>query len=137
MEIWELENAWTRAIAQDLATLEWGEFDESATPRRRYWIDPQDLLKAQRYVRQHQEKSPNPVHQFDMIGIYHSHPDHPAIPSECDRACAWAEYSYIIISVQQGRACDLLSWKLDDHHQFQSEALILMPSSPDIELDTV
>jgi proteasome lid subunit RPN8/RPN11 len=62
--------------------------------------------------------------ELDIIGIYHSHPDHPAIPSEFDRAIAWHHYSYIIISVQQGIASDLRSWTLDPHHQFQPEDMI-------------
>jgi proteasome lid subunit RPN8/RPN11 len=59
-----------------------------------------------------------------IIGIYHSHPDYPAIPSEFDRVCAWSDYSYIIISVEKGKTTDLQNWILDQHHQFQSEPLI-------------
>ncbi|BAB74606.1 all2907 [Nostoc sp. PCC 7120 = FACHB-418] len=82
--------------------------------KRRYAIAPQIMLQVQREAR---DKSLN------IIGIYHSHPDHPAIPSECDRLYAWAGYSYIIVSVQKGIASDILSWSLDDNHQFQSEII--------------
>jgi len=61
---------------------------------------------------------------LDIIGIFHSHPDHPAVPSEFDRAIAWQQYSYIIVSVQQGKAWELKSWSLDDNHQFQPEELL-------------
>jgi proteasome lid subunit RPN8/RPN11 len=61
---------------------------------------------------------------LDIIGIFHSHPDNPARPSEFDRAIAWQSYSYIIVSVQQGKACDLKSWILDDDHQFQPEEIV-------------
>ena len=88
---------------------------------RRYWIDPKDLLAAQKYARDL---------NLDIIGIYHSHPNHPAIPSECDRALAWPEYSYLIVSVQQGQAVDLKSWRLDPHHQFQPEPLMISQPLP-------
>ncbi|MDJ0702574.1 MAG: M67 family metallopeptidase [Leptolyngbyaceae cyanobacterium MO_188.B28] len=88
----------------------------SSGKSRRYWIDPKDLLAAQKYARDR---------NLDIIGIYHSHPNHPAIPSECDRALAWPEYSYIIVSVQQGQAMDLKSWRLDSHLQFQPEPLMI------------
>jgi proteasome lid subunit RPN8/RPN11 len=73
------------------------------------------MLKAQKQARDR---------NLDIIGIYHSHPDHPAVPSEFDRAIAWQQYSYIIVSVQQGKACDLKNWSLDDDHQFQPEEML-------------
>jgi proteasome lid subunit RPN8/RPN11 len=78
----------------------------------RYWIDPQDLLVAQRYARDR---------QINILGIYHSHPDHPAVPSESDRLLAWSDYSYLILSVQSGIVSDYRCWTLDQHHQFQLE----------------
>ncbi len=52
---------------------------------------------------------------WNITGIYHSHPDHPAEPSEFDKdcACVWAEYSYIIISVKNGVDDDLRCWRYD------------------------
>jgi len=82
--------------------------------RRRYWIDPKDLLVAQREARDR---------GWVILGIYHSHPDHPAVPSECDRALAWPEYSYVILSVHPGAVVDCQSWRLDEQHQFQSEPI--------------
>jgi proteasome lid subunit RPN8/RPN11 len=82
--------------------------------RDRYWIDPRDLLNAQKTARSR---------SLQIIGIYHSHPDHPAVPSETDRVLAWATYSYLIVSVQQGKAVETLSWQLDSEHQFGAEAI--------------
>ena len=60
-----------------------------------------------------------------LIGFFHSHPDQPARPSEFDREHALPWWSYVIISVQQGRAAQVLSWQLrDDRSQFEAEELI-------------
>ncbi|MBW4577548.1 MAG: M67 family metallopeptidase [Aphanothece sp. CMT-3BRIN-NPC111] len=110
VEIWQTENAWSAETVDD-----YPDAEAVTTKSRRYAIAPLDLLKAQRSARDR---------HLDIIGIYHSHPDYPAIPSEFDRTCAWQEYSYIIVSVQQGKACDLRSWSLNDAHQFQLEEII-------------
>jgi proteasome lid subunit RPN8/RPN11 len=49
---------------------------------------------------------------LEIVGIWHSHPDHPAQPSEIDRIRAWHGWSYLILSVQQGQAAELRSWRL-------------------------
>ncbi|MBD0385612.1 MAG: M67 family metallopeptidase [Nostoc sp. C3-bin3] len=109
VEVIPTENAWnTEAAAEFL-----GEHT-AESKRRQYAIAPQVMLKTQREARDR---------SFNIIGIFHSHPDHPAIPSECDRLYAWQGYSYIIVSVQNGKAGELQSWSLDDHHQFQAEAI--------------
>ena len=56
---------------------------------------------------------------LNIIGIYHSHPDHPAVPSAFDKECAnaWTEYSYIIISVKNGKEEELKSWCFDSKKQ--------------------
>ncbi|NEQ19620.1 MAG: M67 family metallopeptidase [Microcoleus sp. SIO2G3] len=82
--------------------------------RTRYAIAPQVMLQAQREARDS---------KLNIIGIYHSHTDHPAIPSEYDQKLAWQEYSYIIVSVQNGKTSDMKSWTLDDNHQFQQEVI--------------
>lgn len=86
--------------------------------RDRYWIDPADLLRIQKQAREQ---------GLDIIGIYHSHPDHPAVPSECDRRLAWPVYSYLIASVQGGQIADVQSWRLNDHQQFEPETIVLQP----------
>lgn len=59
-----------------------------------------------------------------MVGIYHSHPDSPARPSEYDRDHAWPWYSYLILSVGAGKAGDARAWLLkDDRSWFEPHAL--------------
>ncbi len=108
VEVMPTENAWNTEAANFPGN------DTAQTQKRRYAIAPQVMLQAQREARDR---------SLNIIGIYHSHPDAPAIPSECDRLYAWPEYSYIIVSVQKGKAQTLLSWSLDDTHQFQPEAI--------------
>lgn len=60
----------------------------------------------------------------DLIGFYHSHPDHPARPSAYDLAHAWPNLSYIILSVAEGGPGDVRSWRLlDDRSDFVEENL--------------
>lgn len=51
---------------------------------------------------------------YDIIGIYHSHPDHPPRPSNFDAERAWAGYSYFIIAVKNGKKETLISWVFDE-----------------------
>lgn len=110
-----LDNAWQPNLASTLDTTA-SAGQEPLTQARRYWIDPKDMLAIQREARDQ---------GLSIIGVYHSHPDHPAIPSECDRTLAWPDYAYIIVSVQDGNAVDLQCWQLDPQHQFQSEPMMV------------
>ncbi|MBE9180465.1 M67 family metallopeptidase [Oculatella sp. LEGE 06141] len=121
VEVWATENAWTAEVSEAMKDITAQTIELGSTKMSRFWIDPSDLLRGQRYARDR---------QLDIIGIYHSHPDHPAVPSECDRSLAWPQYSYIIVSVQQGSAQDLRCWSLDDRHQFQPEELLTVTPSP-------
>ena len=49
-----------------------------------------------------------------VIGFYHSHPDHPARPSETDRQAAWPFYSYVIVSIAKREPLDMTCWVLDE-----------------------
>ncbi len=61
-----------------------------------------------------------------LIGFFHSHPDHPARPSEFDREHALPWWSYVIVSVQQGHAADVLSWELRaDRSAFDEEQIVI------------
>ena len=71
----------------------------------RYLIAPDDLRRLEREVR---EAGP------EIVGYYHSHPDHPAAPSAFDAEHAWPWYSYLIVRIDRGRGADLASWVLDD-----------------------
>jgi proteasome lid subunit RPN8/RPN11 len=108
VEVWPTDNAWTKEVENY-----WPD-DDNLTEKTRYAIGPQDMLKAMKRGRDQ---------DLEIIGIYHSHPDYPATPSEFDRIGAWRAYSYIIVSVEQGRATQVLSWVLDTNHQFQSEKI--------------
>ena len=56
----------------------------------------------------------------ELLGFYHSHPDHPARPSETDLAQAWPNLTYIIIAVREGRPEDLRFWRLrEDRSGFE------------------
>ncbi|OKH51990.1 Mov34/MPN/PAD-1 family protein [Scytonema sp. HK-05] len=110
VEVMPTENAWNAETAAELP----GDDTLDYSKRQRYAIAPQVMLQAQREARDS---------KLNIIGIYHSHTDHPAIPSEYDQKLAWQEYSYIIVSVQNGKAGDIKSWSLDDNHQFQQEVI--------------
>ena len=81
---------------------------------RRFLMDPLDFLKAEEYAEDQ---------QLDLMGIYHSHPNHPSIPSEFDRVHAWPNLSYIIISVLQGQFDNIQSWRLNEDRQFEEEII--------------
>ncbi len=76
----------------------------------RYEIDPKEFDKIDREATKK---------EFDIIGIYHSHPDHPADPSAFDKECAnvWTDYSYIIICVKNGKEEEPKSWCFDSGKQ--------------------
>jgi proteasome lid subunit RPN8/RPN11 len=78
---------------------------ENHSLRDRYAIDPEQMLRCMKAGRES---------GWEIIGIYHSHPDHPAVPSECDRLQAWPQYRYVILSVAQGQVVDVRTWILED-----------------------
>lgn len=69
----------------------------------RYQLDPADFLAADRAAR---------AAGREVVGIWHSHPDHPARPSITDLEAAWEGYSYLIVAVERGSAADYRSWRL-------------------------
>jgi proteasome lid subunit RPN8/RPN11 len=72
---------------------------------RRYLITPEDLLRTTEDLKRS---------ALEVLGYYHSHPDHPAAPSEFDSQHAWPWYSYIIVRVEGGRAAEVTSWVLEE-----------------------
>ena len=61
---------------------------------------------------------------LDLVGVYHSHPDHPAEPSAFDREHAWPWYSYVILEVRGGRVGAIRAWRLaEDRSRFEEEPL--------------
>jgi len=87
------------------------------SPENRYSVTADDVRAAELAAR---EK------MMELLGWYHSHPDHPARPSEFDREHAWPWYSYVIVAVDHGEARDLTSWRLaGDRAEFQPEEIDL------------
>ena len=80
--------------------------------KRRFVISPKDYMKGEQYAI---------ANDIQLLGIYHSHPNHPAIPSEHDRVAAQPFFSYVIISVQNGNVDHTRSWVLNDNFQFDEE----------------
>lgn len=80
--------------------------------RRRFEIAPLDYIRAEQYAEEQ---------ELLLLGVYHSHPNHPAIPSEHDRVAAQPFFSYVILSVLEGRPDALRSWRLNAQQQFVEE----------------
>jgi proteasome lid subunit RPN8/RPN11 len=86
-------------------------------PRRRFLVRPEDYRQAEAHAA---------ALGLDLLGFYHSHPDHPARPSQYDLDHAWPVFSYAIISVSLGEPGEIRSWKLrDDRSGFDEEPLIV------------
>ena len=99
-----VESRWARNVATENRS-------------RRYMVDPLELLRVDDDVRKK---------NLDLIGIYHSHPDHPAAPSEFDRSRATSWYSYLIVSVVDGQPKDTTAWSFDEAARaFRPEKLVL------------
>ena len=85
------------------------------SPRNRFSVTAEDVLEADKGAQQQ---------GLEVIGWYHSHPDHPARPSQYDRDHAWPWYSYVIVSVHKGAPEDMTSWRLsDDRADFAPEGI--------------
>ena len=84
-------------------------------PRRRFLVRPDDYRVAERRASET---------GLDLLGFYHSHPDHPARPSQYDLDHAWPFFSYVIVSVMAGEDGQLTSWRLkDDRSAFEEEQI--------------
>jgi proteasome lid subunit RPN8/RPN11 len=84
-------------------------------PRRRFLVRPNDYREAERRATESGS---------ELLGFYHSHPDHPARPSQYDLDHAWPFFSYVIVSVRAGVAEEMTSWRLrDDRSAFDEEKL--------------
>jgi proteasome lid subunit RPN8/RPN11 len=89
---------------------------EEEARHHRSLITPEEYMRGERYAR---EKN------LDVVGNYHSHPDHVAVPSKYDLDHAWPTWSYIIVSVRQGSAVDLRSWEMQsDRSRFDEEKIM-------------
>ena len=82
--------------------------------RRRFEITPFDYMKAEQYAE---------ANNLLLLGVYHSHPNHPSVPSEHDRVVAQPYFSYIIIAVRENEFVSLQTWRLNDDFQFDEEQI--------------
>ncbi len=84
--------------------------------KRRFEISPLDYMKAEQYAI---------LQNTTLLGVYHSHPQHPAIASEHDLAQAMPYFSYVILSVMDGKIADTKSWQLNEENtQFAEETIV-------------
>ena len=84
-------------------------------PRRRFLVRPSDYRMAE---------SRATALGGELLGFYHSHPDHPARPSQFDLDHAWPTFAYVIVAVGAGRAGDMTVWWLkDDRSSFEEGEL--------------
>ncbi|MDQ2943761.1 MAG: M67 family metallopeptidase, partial [Candidatus Dormibacteraeota bacterium] len=85
--------------------------------RDRYEIDPRDHIRIQRAA---------DADGLDIVGYYHSHPDHPAQASRFDTERAWAGYVYLIVSVHEGKPANANGFVADnDGGPFRPEPLVV------------
>jgi len=82
--------------------------------RDRYEISPEDYLKAEDYALKK---------GLEIVGVYHSHPDHPDRPSAFDRERALPDLSYLIVSVKGGKVASYRSWELEGEEFKEEEVL--------------
>ena len=90
----------------------------------RFLISPDEFMQAERYARKT---------GLDMLGVYHSHPDHPAIPSEFDREHAWPWYTYLIVNVGKGKAGVLKGWQLREDRSGYDELELTIEEESNIQ----
>lgn len=91
---------------------------EDGAKHNRYLLTAEDMLRGEKAAAEQ---------ELSIIGIFHSHPDHPSEPSEFDREWAIPWYSYLITSVRKGIAAGSRSWRLtDDRSNFEEEELIII-----------
>lgn len=89
---------------------------EAEEQYHRFSIDPRLQMKAEREAEAEGKA---------VLGFYHSHPDHPARPSEYDREHAWPFYSYVIVAVANGKPADMTSWVLaNETNQFAAQTIV-------------
>lgn len=89
--------------------------ERAESRHNRFVISPEVVLAAHKQAR---------AKGLDVLGYYHSHPDHPAEPSDFDREHAWPGLSYLIVAVEKGSAAAARSWRLaEDRQRFEEEAV--------------
>ena len=87
-----------------------------AEQHHRFQIDPKALLAAERQAAAQGQT---------ILGFYHSHPDHPARPSDYDTEHAWPVYTYLIVEVRRGQAGEITAWRFHEQaRRFAAQAIV-------------
>ena len=98
---------------------------EDEARHNRYLITAEDMMSAEMEAMRM---------GLDIVGIFHSHPDHPNRPSEFDREWALPWFSYVITSIENGKAVGSRSWRLADNRQsFFEEMIVVLKEHPEIK----
>jgi|Deesub1362A_J573_1020465.scaffolds.fasta_scaffold07272_4 proteasome lid subunit RPN8/RPN11 len=116
-----------RSLEQGRLGLQIRPVDNTFDPqqrRRRYMIDPMDMLRIEEEAE---------AMDLEVIGVFHSHPDHPAEPSEFDRQQALPWFSYLITRVSGGKAVESRSWRLNDEHEFEPEEIYIQEDAWEVK----
>lgn len=87
----------------------------------RFELDPKDFLRVDREAREE---------GLEVIGVYHSHPDHAPRPSRFDAAAAHPGYAYLIVAVRSGKAAGMRSWLLDPEGAFDEQVIVEATKRP-------
>lgn len=86
-------------------------------PRRRFLVRPEDYRAAERRAA---------AATAELVGFYHSHPDHPARPSRYDLEHAWPTFAYVILAVRGGEPAGMSAWRLrPDRSAFDEEPILV------------
>ena len=89
--------------------------NERSETRNRYRVGPMEIMRAERSIE---------TEGLEVVGYYHSHPDHTARYSDYDREHALPNMSYVIASVLDGRPSDVLAWKLREDRSAMEPEMI-------------
>jgi proteasome lid subunit RPN8/RPN11 len=107
-----------RAVVIDASS---GTNTNTVRSRDRYLLDPADIVRADRDAR---------GRGLDIVGFWHSHPDHPARPSPFDTDHAWVDYVYVIVNTTADGAGDLSGFTLvNEGGPFEQLSLMEIPDS--------
>ena len=93
-------------------------FAEEGEHYHRMAIEPVEYARAERRYA---------AEGLGVVGNYHSHPEHPAVPSQYDleHLAPWPTMSYVVVSVREGKAAELRSWELEpDRSRFNEEEVV-------------
>lgn len=125
-EAWPLRNAWEddpeqradmfRALEAE-GTAATAAAWEAEDTSRRFFVSPREQMLAEKRAR---------AMGLQVVGVYHTHPNHPAVPSAFDRSIAWEGWSYVIVSVREGQIAEFRSWIIEDGGPFQEETVAEM-----------